>query len=378
MKKIFLCILISLFAQQKDILGLDLEAKRNSLSQIFNRTFLTVDNEFLNEKFYPFQNDLYEFQLSNYLFSLSRFNFEKFNASFQSDSGNGLLTIGTKKYKFKINQLDYVSKVDYKIEENKINWLNLSVVTAGTAASVAFLHQKQSKAWWQATRTKFHFQNDWIYALWIDKLGHWWGATAIQHLFSSSLRWSNFSEENSMIIGSALAFAYQLYVETYDGYAKDWGFSPGDALFDFGGAFYPLLQYYFPPLKNINLKLSYYPSKRLLHKDPSDSLYKNKFVIDDYEGQSFYLSFKINNMLPESLEKFWPDFLCLAIGYQMRNWDGFGRADENYYLAFDFDIEQVPFYGRFWQFLKNTFNLIHFPSPGIKFSKDKIFFTIAY
>lgn len=283
-----------------------------------------------------------------------------------------------KQYIFKYNYLEPVQPINFSPEQNKIHYGKLAVVTSGTALSVGILHYHQSRAWWQATKTKFHFQNDWEYALWIDKLGHWWGATAIQHIFSSSLSWSNFSSQSSMILSSILAFTYQLYVETYDGYASNWGFSPGDALFDFCGAFYPLLQYYIPPLKNINLKLSYYPSKRLIHKDPSDSLYRNKFIIDDYEGQSFYLSFKINNMLPESLEKFWPDFLCLSLGYQMRNWDGFGSADKNFYIALDYDLEQIPLYGKFWQFLKNTFNLFHLPSPGIKFSNRKITFTIAY
>jgi|GEM_PF-433761 len=281
-------------------------------------------------------------------------------------------------YIFKRRQLTTINPIEFKPEKRKIYYDRLFLVTAITSASVATVHHYQSKAWWQATRTKFHFQNDWEYALWIDKLGHWWGATAIHHLFSSALRWSNFSDVSSMWLSSFMALTYQLYIETYDGYARDWGFSPGDALFDFGGAFYPLLQYYYPPLKNVNLKLSYYPSKRLLKKDPNDELYKNKFVIDDYEGQSFYLSFKVNNILPDNLEKLWPDFLCLAIGYEMRNWNGYAVADKNYFLTLDYDFEQVPLYGQFWQFLKNTFNLIHFPAPGIRFSNGKISLTIAY
>jgi len=311
---------------------------------------------------------------NNFNFLLYGNRLNESNLTYFSDSSTG----NQKQYIFKYNHLEPIEPIFFKPEKNKIHFGKLALVTSGTAVSIGILHYHQSRAWWQATRTKFHFQNDWEYALWIDKLGHWWGATAIQHIFSSSLSWSNFSDQSSMILGSILAFTYQLYVETYDGYASDWGFSPGDALFDFGGAFYPLLQYYIPPLKNINLKLSYFPSKRLLNKVPSDSLYRNKFVIDDYEGQSFYLSFKINNMLPESLEKFWPDFLCLSFGYQMRNWNGFGSADKNYYIALDYDLEQIPLYGKFWQFLKNTFNLFHLPSPGLRFSNRKITFTIAY
>ncbi len=307
-------------------------------------------------------------QQENFLLPL----FDRFDVIEKNDT----IKINKTYYIFKYNQL---SPVQFEPDFHQpIYFDRIFLVTALTSASVAFVHKHQSKAWWQGTRTKFHFQNDWEYALWIDKLGHWWGATAIQHLFSSSLGWSNFSDKTSMWLASILALSYQLYVETYDGYAKDWGFSPGDAMFDFGGAFYPLLQYYLPPLKYVNLKLSYYPSKRLIKKDPNDKLYKNKFVIDDYEGQSFYLSFKINNILSEKFEKYWPDFLCLAVGYQMRNWNGYAVADQNYFLTLDYDFEAIPLYGQFWQFLKNTFNLIHFPALGIKFTKKKIYLTITY
>lgn len=298
---------------------------------------------------------------------------------YQQDFLSDTFSVSKRKYIFKINHLEPVQTIKFNPPKQKINYIKLGLITTGAAASVAVLHHYQSKAWWQATRRDhFHFQNDWEYALWIDKLGHWWGATAIQHIFSSSLSWANFSDESSVILGSLLALTYQLYVETYDGYAQNWGFSPGDALFDFGGAIYPLIQYYYPTLKNINLKLSYYPSKRLLKKNPNDTLYQNKFVIDDYEGQSFYLSFKINNMLPESLEKYWPDFLCIAVGYQIRNWNGYASADKNFFIALDYDLEKIPLYGNFWQFLKRTFNLFHLPAPAIKISNKKISFTIAY
>lgn len=335
-----------------------------------NRSILSLfrKNSGLLTKYSNYDNSLNESIQQNIFFELKPI----LSDQFLTDS------LDTSRYEFKIRELQKVNFRFYSIEERRVSLQKLFFVASVTGASIAVVHKHQTKAWWQEKRTNFHFQNDWEYALWIDKFGHWWGATAIQHLFSSSLRWSNFSYETSNILGSLFALSYQLYVETYDGFAPNWGFSPGDALFDFGGAVYPIFQYYYPFFKNINLKMSYFPSKRLLKKDPLDSLYKNKFVIDDYEGQSFYLSFKINNFLPQSIERYWPDFLCLAIGYQMRNWNGYGVADENYYLALDFDFEQIPLHGQFWQFLKNTFNLIHFPSPAIKFSKNKISFAIAY
>ena len=197
-----------------------------------------------------------------------------------------------------------------------------------------------------------------------------WGTTALQHLFSSALSWSNIDFEKSMIWGSLFSLAYELYIEIEDGFAPNWGFSPGDALFNILGAGYPLLQYYYPSLKNVNLKMSYKPSRHI--RDGK------KILNDDHEGQNFYLSLKINNVLPEKLEKFWPDFLCIAIGYDIENWNLYGSADKIFYLALDYDLEFIPLYGEFWQFLKNTLNLIHFPAPGIKYYNKKFYLTIAY
>lgn len=363
-----------------------LHCNENSFESFHKKLFLNFDSKYFKTKSNQSilslsrENLVLLTEYSSYNISSNELNQQNISFELRSIPSDQSFSdsLDTSRYEFKIKELQKVSFKVYPLEDRSISLPKLFIVATVTGASIAVVHKHQSKAWWQEKRTRFHFQNDWEYALWIDKLGHWWGAASLQHLFSSSMRWSNFSYETSNILGSFFALSYQLYVETYDGFAPNWGFSPGDALFDFGGAFYPLVQYYYPFFKNINLKMSYYPSKRLLKKDPLDSLYKNKFVIDDYEGQSFYLSFKINNFLPQNLEKYWPDFLCLAIGYQMRNWNGYGVADQNYYFALDFDFEQIPLYGQFWQFLKNTFNLIHFPSPAIKFSKNKISFAIAY
>ncbi len=363
-------------------LGTDFIFKTSSkfFSGLYKKNSFVVNDPIQNE-FSPF-HDISIWKINSRYMITDDFIGSRQNISLDSQAGHIIYDsthIVQRKYIFKYNRLEPVPKIVFQPEERKINLFKVGLITATTAGTVAVLHYHQSRAWWQQTRTNhFHFQNDWEYALWIDKLGHWWGAAGIQHLFSSSLSWANFSDEASVILGSVLAFTYQIYVETYDGYASNWGFSPGDALFDFGGAVYPLLQYYYPPLKNINLKLSYFPSKRLLKKDPNDELYRNKFVIDDYEGQSFYLSFKVNNMLPRSLEKIWPDFLCVAVGYQMRNWGGYADADKNYFFALDYDLEQIPLYGDFWQFLKKTFNHFHLPAPALRISNKKITFTIAY
>jgi hypothetical protein len=266
---------------------------------------------------------------------------------------------------------------DQKLKpERQINYARLAVVGGVTLATGIGLHIYQANAWWRDQRRSFHFQNDWEYALWIDKLGHFWAGSSVQHLFSSALEWSNIERKKAVWYGAILASVYMLYIEYQDGFATDWGFSPGDATADILGSFYPVLQEYVPFMQNINLKYSYYPSKYFQKGAKTGNNLKT--VIDDYEGQSFYLSFRVNEFLPQNLERYWPDFLCVAFGYNIRNWNGFGKADKNFYLTLDYDLEKISLEGGFWDFLKKTLNRIHFPAPGIKYANKKFYFTLTF
>lgn len=262
------------------------------------------------------------------------------------------------------------------LPDKPINYTRLAIFGGVTLATGVGLHIYQANAWWRDQRRSFHFQNDWQYALWIDKLGHFWAGSAVQHLFSSAFEWSNIDRKKSLWYGAILSSVYMLYIEFEDGFASDWGFSPGDATADVLGSFYPVFQEYVPFMQNINLKYSYYPSKYFQNGGKAGCNLKT--VIDDYEGQSFYLSFRVNEFLPQNLEKYWPDFLCLALGYNIRNWDGFGKADKNFYLTLDYDLEKIPLEGGFWDFLKKTLNHIHFPAPGIKYTNNKFFLTLTF
>ncbi|MBU2584816.1 MAG: hypothetical protein KKH32_05745, partial [Bacteroidetes bacterium] len=75
--------------------------------------------------------------------------------------------------------------------DESVNYTRLAVLGGVTLATGIGLHIYQANAWWRDQRRNFHFQNDWEYALWIDKLGHFWAGSGVQHLFSSALEWSN-------------------------------------------------------------------------------------------------------------------------------------------------------------------------------------------
>ncbi len=255
----------------------------------------------------------------------------------------------------------------------KINYPVLAGVGVVTTAAVIAINHYYQTTWWRGKRTKFKFVNDWKYALWIDKFGHMLGTDLIAHGFSSALEAANFETLPALWLGAAGGLAMQLYVEYQDGFGPQWGFSPGDAASDFLGAVYYVGQYYYPFLKNFQLRVSYFPSKKML-----EGKMKDHNISDDYEGQKLWLSVRVNNLLPPKFEKIWPDWLMLSFGYGVSELNGNGGGIKKFYLGFDFDAEELPLHGRVWNFVKNTLNYIHFPMPGIRISPNAAFLVFAY
>ncbi len=257
--------------------------------------------------------------------------------------------------------------------ETKINYPMLAGIGVVTTAAILSINHYYQTTWWRNNRTEFKFVNDWKYALWIDKFGHMLGTMLISHGFSSALEAANIRDYYSLWLGALGGLAMQLYVEYQDGYGPNWGFSPGDAVSDFLGSVYYVSQYYFPYLKNFQLRVSYFPSKEFL-----EGKKKDHNISDDYEGQKLWLSVRMKNLLPEKVGKYWPSFLMLSFGYGVSQLDGVGGGIKKFYLGFDFDAEALPFHGRVWNFVKSTLNFIHFPMPGIRISPNGAFLVFAY
>jgi hypothetical protein len=86
----------------------------------------------------------------------------------------------------------------------------------------------------------------------------------------------------------------------------------------------------------------------------------------------------MEELLPKSISEYWPNWLCIAGGMSVRNLDGAGGGQREFYIALDLDAEEIPLYGRGWQFVKNSLNYIHFPMPGIRVTPDAAFFVFTF
>ncbi len=256
--------------------------------------------------------------------------------------------------------------------QKELDWGYLALGSGITLAAGLGVHFYQANAWWQDQSAEFHVVNDWKYARGIDKFGHFYATQLLAHGFSTYLETTNLSEEHNAILSSSLAFLFEIYVEIEDGYGPNWGFSPGDATMDFLGASYYSAQYYFPLLNNFQPRISYYPTKKVLEGNT------NAIIIDDYEGQTFWIATRIEKLLPKNYRDFWPNWLMLSVGTSARNLDGAGGGINEFYLALDYDPLELPIHGKFANFIKNSLNYVHFPMPGIRISPNFAGFAIVY
>ena len=198
-------------------------------------------------------------------------------------------------------------------QKSKIDFTKFSVITGGIVLTASAIQIYQYNSWWKDWRQPFHFQEDLVYGASVDKVGHAWGAAFTSFIIARSYEWSGINRSNSLWIGAIGGSIFQLLVEFQDGFSQ-WGFDRVDAASDIIGGFYPLIQHHIPFLQNFEIKASYSPRK--LGK-PGGIPGQKHTIIDDYEGQTFWLSIKTSKLYPDKLE--FLNFINLAVGYSVRN-----------------------------------------------------------
>jgi hypothetical protein len=100
--------------------------------------------------------------------------------------------------------------------------------------------------------------------------------------------------------------------------------------------------------------------------------------MDDYEGQTFWASLKVNQLLPEPLEHYWPDFLCVTAGYGGRDILT-DRPYRVYFIGLDLDMTKViPDDTWFLKTLGEALNFIRLPAPAVRISPTVIWYGLYF
>ncbi len=242
-------------------------------------------------------------------------------------------------------------------------------------ASITGIHVLQYNSWWKDQRTAFHVVDDPDYEANFDKFGHRFGGYYTCFFFDEAFTWSGFNRTQSILLSSLASILFEFYVEIEDGFARDWGFSPGDAKADIEGAAMYVIRNTIPFMHNFNYKLAYFPTAQVL-----GSTSHTHNPIDDYEGQSYWFTANINGLLPKSWQGVIPEWLNLGfgIGGYTLNSDDYTQRRKAYYIGLDYDIDKIFPESDIGilNFIRKAFGYWHFPAPAFRILPDPRFFIL--
>ena len=103
-----------------------------------------------------------------------------------------------------------------------------SLILVGYGAAYALVFKK---GWWDETGNEFHFQNDFDYALNLDKFGHFAAGVMLGECFYEAYYWAGISEFKSYLFAGLSVMATHVAIDVKDGFAPSWGFSVFDVPF---------------------------------------------------------------------------------------------------------------------------------------------------
>lgn len=256
-------------------------------------------------------------------------------------------------------------------QQDSISAARLYIVGGATLGGFVYGHVLQNNMWWKGEKSPFHaeWKNDWKYALGADKIGHMFFPYMVTRTYSGLFRWAGLSAEKSIWYGSGVALTYQSYIEIRDGFSKKYGFSWGDWAADVAGAGIPVMQYYYPSIRDIRLKISFYSSEKFRKGS-------NAYIIDDYESTYHWISYPLQKVIPGFPGKL--SFVNAALGHCIRYPDAANGGSHELFLSLDWDLEKIKTGWEIADALIAFLNHYHLPSPAIKVYPDIKFYGLKF
>ncbi len=228
----------------------------------------------------------------------------------------------------------------------------------------------------------FHFFDDSHQWKQVDKLGHAYGAFMMSNWFMGMYRWAGMPRQKAMWLGATGGFLSLTSIELFDAFGESWGFSWSDVAANFTGTALAVLNEALWQEIRIMYKWNYLPSpyagdpdyERLFGTGPAEWLLK------DYNGQSYWLSFDVHSFLPESVFKqHYPKWLNLAIGYGAYGLEG-GYDDPNgswttreyrqLYLGLDVNLSAIDTKSRSANLAFDLLDYIRIPLPAGRVDRE--------
>lgn len=261
---------------------------------------------------------------------------------------------------------------DYRSEDSADIATEISIPKAIGVGSTALLSYAAAyvfvfqKGWWDNDSSHFHFENDFDYALNLDKFGHFAAGVILGETFYEGYRWAGFSEFRSYLYAGLSAMATHIAIDVKDGYSPAWGFSIFDVLSGSLGGFYPMAERYIPICKYIDLKWSYWINTTVYYDKTNHR--GDAIFTDDYVNQTFWASFKPYRLLPQSVRQYYPSWLAFAAGLSIdeKVFTKEPHPRREVYLALDYDLEAFRPQSRLARTVIKYLNYFKLPAPAIQ------------
>jgi uncharacterized protein YfiM (DUF2279 family) len=240
-------------------------------------------------------------------------------------------------------------------------------------------------------REHFHFFNDNKEWLQIDKVGHSFSAYYLGLVGMEALHWSGVSKTKSTWIGGALGLVFLSSIEVFDGFSQGWGFSNGDMIANASGYLLAAGQQQLFNKQVAMLKVSFQASPYAQARPNVLGSGFSERIMKDYNGQTYWLSFAIADILPFG-EKF-PPWLALAFGYGAKGmyggfdnvWESKGatydftstKREREFYAAIDINLWRIKTKNKTLQSIFKTIGFLKVPLPAYEF-KTKRFYPFYF
>ena len=247
-------------------------------------------------------------------------------------------------------------------------------------------------------QSKFHFFNDNMEWLQIDKIGHAYSAYAESKASMELWRWTGISRKKRILIGGFSGAAYQTVIDTLDGFSADWGWSWGDFAANVAGSGLLVAQEFAWDEQRIQFKFSFHKKK---YNDKSLNARSNEIFggsepqrfLKDYNGQTYWLSTTLKPFFPHSKLPAW---LQISVGTGAEGLFGarenldrdklgnivFSRQDvdryRQWYFAPDIDLSKIKTKKKGVRLALNILNIFKFPTPSLEYSKKGIKFNFLH
>ncbi len=247
-------------------------------------------------------------------------------------------------------------------------------------------------AWYrQYPMGKFHSFNDMQEWLQMDKIGHVYSAYTMGKFSMEMWKHTGIDRNKRIWMGGLSGAAYQTVIEVLDGFSSQWGWSWGDMGANLIGSGLLVAQEFAWDEQKIQFKTSFHKKN---YADPSlnersDVLFGSSLAersLKDYNGQTYWLSTSIRNIVP-ALHT--PEWLQVSIGTGAegmfgatenigRDKDGninFYRTDikryRQWFLAPDIDLTKIKTRKKGIKTALFILNSLKFPMPSLEYSNHQ-------